>query len=432
MGDIMRRITLASLLVVLLLGAVVACAEDGLGVGEVVAAGVPTKGAVSGAVDEELSSAITDFGIDLLKRSGEDAPTGTNTVVSPLSVHTALTMAYNGAAGTTAEEMEAVLGVGDLGTEDTNAAYANLLTSLNALGQDGPTTLEVANSLWADDGFALRPEFAATDREYFGAQLEVLDLQTDGAKRINGWVADQTNDRITDLIDEVPGNAALYLVNAVYMKGEWEEPFPSEATTLGPFAVGSDQIDVPMMSRGGEMLYAEANGGTQAVRLPYKDRRLGMWIVKPPLYRMPGSSVEYWLDGLDAETWTAITGSAAFRAGSLTMPKFTTRTKTELAGALSDMGMPAAFDMKKADFSGIYTGNDPLWISRVLHQTYVSVDETGTEAAAATAVEALWGAVPMPPEEEPFKMLVNRPFLFAIEDTDTGALLFLGRIEDPR
>jgi len=426
-----HRITLALLLAMLLFGSVAACAQDGLGVGEVVASGVPTRGAVSGTVDEELTSAITDFGIDLLIRADDDAP-GANTVVSPLSVHAALTMAYNGAAGTTAKEMEAVLGVRDLGIEDTNAAYANMLASLNAFGDASPTTLDVANSLWADDNFALRSEFAATDREYFGAQLEVLDLQADGAKRINTWVADQTKDRITDLIDEVPGNAALYLVNAVYMKGEWEEPFRAEETILGPFAISSDQIDVPMMSRGGEMLYAEAEGGAQAVRLPYKDRRLGMWIVKPPLYRMPGSSVEYWLDGLDAESWSAITESATIRNGYLELPKFTTRTKTELASALRDMGMPTAFDTGEADFSGIGAGDDPLWISRVLHQTYVSVEETGTEAAAATAVGMPAGSAPVPPEEEPFEMLVDHPFLFAIEDSATGALLFLGRIEDPR
>lgn len=427
----MHRIMLAFVLATLLLGSVAACAQDGLGVGEVVASGVPTKGAVSGTVDEKLASAITDFGIDLLMRADDDAP-GTNTVVSPLSVHAALTMAYNGADGTTAEEMEAVLGVRDLGIEDTNAAYANMLASLNAFGDASPTTLEVANSLWADDGFALRPEFAATDREYFGAQLEVLDLQADGAKRINAWVADQTNDLITDLIDEVPGNAALYLVNAVYMKGEWEEPFRAEATSDRPFYAGLEGVDVPTMSRGGEMLYGELNG-TQALRLPYKDRRLGMWILLPPLVNGdPSGAVDLELNRLDRARWSEITEASTIRNGYLELPKFTTRTKTELAEALSDMGMPAAFDPEQADFRGIYTGNDPLWISRVLHQTYVSVDETGTEAAAATAVEALWGAVPMPPKEEPFEMLVNRPFLFAIEDNATGALLFLGRIEDPR
>jgi len=427
-----HRITLALLLVALLLGAVVACAEDGLGVGEVVASGVPTKGAVSGTVDEVLTSAITDFGFDLLTRASDDASGAANTVVSPLSVHTALTMAYNGAAGTTAKEMEAALRLRALGPDRTNAAYADLLASLDTLGQDGPTTLDVANSLWADDGFALRPEFATTDREYFGAQLEVLDLQADGAKRINGWVADETNDRITDLIDEVPGNAALYLVNAVYMKGEWEKPFRADATSDKPFFTSPEQIDVPMMSRTGEMRYGELNG-MQAVRLPYKDGRLGMWIVLPPITNdNPSTAVDPKLDGWNGAKWSELTDAADTRSGYLELPKFTTRTKTELASALDAMGMPTAFDMGSADFSGIGTGDDPLWISRVLHQTYVSVDETGTEAAAATAVEAQWLSIPMPPKEKPFEMLVNRPFLFAIDDTETGALLFLGRIEDPR
>ncbi|MDO8986611.1 MAG: serpin family protein [Coriobacteriia bacterium] len=427
----MHRITLALLLAILMTGTLAACAQDGLKIGEAVASGAPIKGVADGGVNEELSSAITDFGFDLLNRAGAEETRGTNTVVSPLSVHAALTMAYNGASAKTKREMESTLRLSALGLDRTNAAYANLLASLNALGEDGPTTLDIANSLWVDDGFTLRPQFAAADRDYFGAQLEVLDLPADGASRINGWVANQTNGRITDLLDEAPADAALYLVNAVYMKGDWETPFRADATSDRPFATGLAQVDVPTMSRGGEMRYAEFNG-TQAVRLPYKDGRLGMWILLPPVVNGdPSGAVDHELERLGGAAWSELTDTATRRSGYLELPKFTTRTKIELADVLCDMGMPSAFEPEKADFSGIHMGDDPLWISRVLHQTHVSVEETGTEAAAATGVETLRGNASLPPKDW-FEMLVNRPFLFAIDDSETGTLLFLGKIEDPR
>ncbi|MDO9108283.1 MAG: serpin family protein [Coriobacteriia bacterium] len=354
----MHRITLALLLAILMTGTLAACAQDGLKIGEAVASGAPIKGVADGGVNDELSSAITDFGFDLLNRAGAEETRGTNTVVSPLSVHAALTMAYNGASAKTKREMESTLRLSALGLDRTNAAYANLL-------------------------------------------------------------------------DEAPADAALYLVNAVYMKGDWETPFRADATSDRPFATGSAQVDVPTMSRGGEMRYAEFNG-TQAVRLPYKDGRLGMWILLPPVVNGdPSGAVDHELERLGGAAWSELTDTATRRSGYLELPKFTTRTKIELADVLCDMGMPSAFEPEKADFSGIHMGDDPLWISRVLHQTHVSVEETGTEAAAATGVETPRANASLPPKDR-FEMLVNRPFLFAIDDSETGTLLFLGKIEDPR
>lgn len=428
----MRTTILATLVAVMLAGAIAGCADGGPGPGEAVASGAPAAGDTDGPVDASLSSAIAEFGFRLLGETAGEESHGRNTLLSPLSLHAALAMTYNGAAGATADEMESVLGISELGRDAANGSYANLLASLDALGEDGPGTLDVENSLWVDDSFPLLKGFAETDREYFGAQLETLDLPGEGAGRINEWVAGRTNGRITDLIDEVPDQAVLYLVNAVYLKAVWETPFPAEETSERQFSVGWDYVDVPTMTRAGEMLYAERDG-TQAVRLPYSDGRLGMWVVLPaPVRGDPSGGVDLVLAGLNSAGWSELTGTATTRRGTLSLPKFTTRTKTELSGPLAGMGMPGAFEPETADFSGMYAGPDPLYISRVLHQTYVSVDESGTEAAAATGVEMTLGASIEMPGEEPFEMIVDRPFLFAIDDSRTGTMLFLGRIEDPR
>ena len=214
----MRRIVLAVLVSAMILVTAVGCVRGGLGVGEVVASGAPGKGDAQTVSDLRLGDAVTAFGLDLLRESS--AVEAGNVVVSPLSAHAALAMTYNGASGETAKQMERVLRLGELDLDATNIAYANLLASLAGVPDSG-TELSIANSLWIDDSFKLFAEFAATDRDFYGAQLEGLDLQGDGAReRINGWVAERTGDKITDLVDQIPDLAVIYLVNAVYLNGE--------------------------------------------------------------------------------------------------------------------------------------------------------------------------------------------------------------------
>ena len=428
----MRYALISVLVVVLLATTLTGCVSDGLGAGEAVASGAPTEGDPNGSVDPRLGTAIADFGFKLLKQSSAESEG--NVVVSPLSAHAALSMTYNGASGDTSGQMAGTLALLDLGQSDMNEAYANLLASLNGLPEESGVTLSVANSLWADEGFPLDETFVDTDRKYFGAQLETLDLQDPAAAdEINGWVADQTNDKITELIDEIPADAVAYLINAVYLKGDWSVPFDPELTASEPFTVATGtEVDVPMMRRGGSYTYTEADG-TQAVRLPYGDGRFAMWVVLPAQGGGdPRDAASRAIDRLAEGDWSEITGSATQREGEVVMPTFTTRTKTDLSAALSAMGMPLAFDTEAADFSGMSPMGADLFISRVLHETYIAVDETGTEAAAATGVEMGLTAAPMPSEQEPFEMVVDRPFLFVIEDVNTAAILFTGVIEDPR
>lgn len=432
----MKRILLATLIVALVVTAIAGCGSKAtLGAGVAVASGAPTEGDANAAADPALGAAISGFGIELLKAASKDAE-GPNTVVSPLSVHASLSMAANGADGKTAEEMLSVLRLTG-GIETANGAYANALASL---GKVEGTTLDIANSIWVDEGFELKPGFVDADRKYFGAELATLDLQAKGKEAINDWVAKQTRDKITDLIDQVPDDAVAYLVNAVYMKGEWATAFDPELTTDRDFEVWSGataplptpkhRFPVPMMTRDGSFTYYEGRDGTKAVRLPYKDGRLGMWVVLPPLYRNnTPDSLTTWLGALDAATWNTIVSSAGEREGTLTMPRFTTKQRTDLATVLSGMGMGDAFDPGAADFSKM--AGERLVISRVLHETYVAVDEKGTEAAAATGTEMQLTSAPIGATDR-FEMTVDRPFVFAIDDSQTGALLFLGRIGDPR
>lgn len=412
------------------------CVGESLKTEEVVASGIPTQGDPTSPVDARLGQSVTTFGFALLKQmtAQEDG----NVVISPLSAHASIAMAYNGAAGDTAEQMALALSLSDLSAAELNQGYGHLLASLAALPDESGVTLNVENSLWADEDFELYNDFVETDRSYFGAQLETLDLQNRGSKdRINGWIAERTNDKITDLIDEIPDAVVMYLINAMYMKGNWSVPFDPEQTANAAFAVGVDgsgkaqEVQVPFMSRGAsDFNHAEVDG-TQALRLPYGDGRMAMWVILPPQTDGDPRDAAYAeIDRLAAGRWDALTTQAETRPGQLVMPGFTSRTKTNLADALSAIGMPVAFDVDAADFSIMSPDGEDLYISRVLHETYIAVDEAGTEAAAATATEMSLGAALM--TEEPFEMIVDRPFLFVIEDGITGAMLFLGVIEDPR
>ncbi|MHB9004244.1 MAG: serpin family protein [Coriobacteriia bacterium] len=431
----MHRVLSLLLSVALLALPLAGCTQQGLGTEAVVASGIPTEGDPGAAVDARLGDAITAFGFALLAQAARTDEG--NYVISPLSVHASVAMTYNGASGETAQEMASAMALSDLTPTELNQGYANLLASLAALPDESAVTLNVENSLWADEGLALSQEFIDTDRGYYGAQLETLDLQTSSSRdRINDWIAERTNDKITDLIDEVPGDAVLYLVNAVYLNGDWSVPFDPEETVAEPFTTAVENgrrvgADVPMMRREGDFGYVESEG-TQAVRLPYGDGRIAMWIVLPPESDAdPRLEALAQIDRLADAGWDSLTARAATRPGLLVMPIFTSRTKTELSDALSTMGMPIAFDTDAADFSGMGSAGGDMFISRVLHETYIAVDESGTEAAAATGTEMGITSAPID-TGEPFEMRVNRPFLFAIEDGVTGAMLFLGVINDPR
>lgn len=404
-------------------------------------AATPAQGDSHRTPDPALDVAINDFGFDLLGRridsSGGGGPRE-NVILSPLSIHTVLTMTLNGARGETAEEMVSVLHLGSLGLERANPAYADLLAALGELDSSTETTLTVANALWPDVEFELLSAFAETNRRFFGAQLEQIDLGApEAADRMNSWVAEQTAGDITKLIDKVPPDAVLYLINAVRVEVAWAEPFNASLTRDGEFSNGRKKFTVPFLNRTDTFRYSETDLG-QAIRLPTTDGRLGVWVLAPSRADDNGRHLGFIDDGalldntiasIDVAAWRDITEAAEERNVSLSLPRFDLRYRVKLKEDLEAMGMPTAFS-DAADLYGIgmHASGLPLLIGDVVHETRFVLDEAGARASAATVVGVDVASAPV----EPVTMTVDRPFLVAIEDEPTGTLLFLGAIYDPR
>jgi serpin B len=395
---------------------------------ELAAVNVPRlAGSVADAAG--AGSAINAFGTALYRQIATADPSG-NLVVSPTSIALALSMARAGAHGQTAAEMDAVLR--DLGTDGHAGWVAALDSLLNARtgsfpdgsGNTQDVKLRIVNAPFAQRGFALEAPYIAALGERFGAGLRLVDYvkATEAARQaINGWVNEQTERRIPELLAEgtVDDLTRIVLVNAIYLKAAWQTPFDDGATAPAPFTrLDGSTVSVPMMHLGGELPFASGTGW-QAVELPYVGGKLSMVVVVP-------DDLGAFEKTLDDKVLVAIVDGLAMRDVSvLGLPKFGAETKVELAKVLSALGMPTAFT-DRADFSGIST-QEPLLIDAVIHQANIDVDEHGTEAAAATAVVVRGVSLPI----DTVSLIVDRPFLFALRDVETGAVLFLGRVADP-
>ena len=373
-------------------------------------------------------SAINAFGMDLYRRIAAGDRSG-NLVVSPASIALALAMARAGARGQTADEMDAVLR--DLGTDGHAVWVAALDSLLNARtgsfpdesGKAQDVTLRIVNAPFAQRGFALETPYIQVLGERFGAGLRLVNYVTaaEAARQeINGWVADQTEQRIRELLaqGDVDAMTRLVLVNAIYLKAAWQTAFDEGATAPAPFTrLDGTTVDVPLMHMGGQLPYA-AGAGWQAVELPYVGGKLSMVVIVP-------DDLAAFEKTLDGAALSGMVGGLTSREVILALPKFGTESRVELGPVLAALGMPTAFT-DAADFTGISKA-EPLQISAVIHQANIDVDEKGTEAAAATAV--VIRATGM--SAEPVTLTVDHPFLFALRDVETGAVLFLGRIADP-
>ncbi len=375
---------------------------------------------------QAAAAADDAFGADAYRLLGGGAR---NTVFSPASIAAALQMALCGARGETAAQLAAAL---HLPGPDTAADGLRLLADeLNAASDGAEVTLRAPNTMWVQAGLPLSPEFTGQLRDAAAVTVRPADFQ--GAPQaaraqINRLIAEQTAGKITDLLgpDAISAATRLVLANAVYLKAAWAVPFPAYATADAPFypdpSAGGDgsPLTVRMMRRTTGLAYLRADG-YQAVLLPYKSSRLAMAVVLPdgPLPtlapRLAGG-----LGPLLANTTR--------QSVALALPKFRQRASFGLIPVLRQLGVQDAFT-DAADFSGI-TAQERLFISAVVHQAYIDVDEQGTEAAAATAIVVRPMALRAGPD--PIPMVVDRPFLFAIVDTATGLPLFLGQVTSPQ
>ena len=410
----------------ILVGAIVAgCASQAAAMAE--ATSQATRAEVMPADATQAAASIDAFGFDFYKR---DLTSGGNAVVSPTSIVLALSMAQAGARGETASEMDAVLhsvsatggGNGINSLDQTLAGFSG--SYKDARGTEHQLTLRIANAPFAQRGLQLQQPFLDALASRYGAGLRLVDFQNDagGACRlIDGWVGDQTEGRIPRLLDSLDPTTRLVLVNAIYLKAPWQTPFDEKTTNPEAFTLpDGSQVKVPTMSLDlSEGRYASGTGW-QAVELPYAGGSLAMTIVVP-------NELAVFEGSLDATRFAQIAAGLRAADVDLTLPRFKIETKSQLNSALAQMGMPLAFDPGRADFSGITT-QEQLYISKVVHQANIAVDENGTEASASTAV--VMAAASMAPSQ-PVTLHVDRPFIFAVRDTKTGAILFLGRVIDP-
>lgn len=347
---------------------------------------------------------------------------GGNVFVSPLSIATALTMAYNGAGGSTKAAMGKALQLTGLTSEEVNKGNEILLDLLTH--SSGGSQLSIANSIWVQEGAKINQTFIQQAGKHYGSEIHTLNLaDAKSAATINQWVQKHTGGKIPAMVEPpLHPQSMLLLMNAVYFKGNWNRPFEPSATRNGDFHLADGNLStVPMMYQSGSYEYMQAEQ-YQVLRLPYADKRQGMLLI------LPGEGIA--LDTVQESILSQPDGwmkPFPVKSGTIQLPRFTMKEQLKLNEVLKALGMSEAFDPSQADFSGIAENRDHLAIEGVLHKAFVDVNEKGTEAAAATSMQMAGSAAPV----SPFQMQIDRPFFFAIEDRTTGALLFMGSVYDP-
>ena len=371
--------------------------------------------------EHQVVAASNDFGLDFFREVVAQSDGG-NVFVSPLSVSMALGMTLNGARGSTEQGMLAALRLEGLDRQQINQSYLDLIELLTTM--DPQVTLEIANSIWYRQGLEVLQEFIDTNVTFFGAVVQALDFSDGGAADIiNAWVAEKTHDLITEIVEKpIDPMLVMFLINAVYFKGDWSSQFDKSDTHADTFHAPQGDETVQMMVQKSDFRIVETTD-LSAIELPYGHGLFRMTILLPHA----DVNVDDVVASLTPEQWEQLQAQfagAGEREFTVYLPRFELKWETVLNDVLSALGMAEAFDPNRADFSGIVAAGG-LFISRVRHKTYVRVDEEGTEAAAVTSVEV--GAT----SAQPDIFRVDRPFVFVIHDNHSGALLFAGKIVSP-
>ena len=369
---------------------------------------------------KQLAQDGNAFAFDLYARLAEQEG---NLFFSPYSISTALGMTYAGARGDTETEMAETLHF-TLPQERLHKANGALIADLDGTGKNRGYQLSIANRLWGRRGDEFLAPFLEVNRRDYGAEFQQLDFGADAdaaRNTINQWVEDQTNQKIKELLkpNVITGQTVLVLTNAIYFKGDWANRFKKSATHDRVFHVNAEtEVEVPTMMQNEKFL----NGHDELVQIlemPYEGNDVVMTILLP-VERGGLAEVESQLSSAKLTEWLALMQESEI---DVWLPKFKMTSEFQLNGALSEMGMPSAFD-SRADLSGL-TGSPGLYISAVVHKAFVDVNEEGTEAAAATAVVVAEAAALV----DQFR--ADHPFLFLIRDKHTGGILFMGRVTDP-
>ena len=380
--------------------------------------------------ERQVIQGSNDFAFALLREVRAATPDSPNTFLSPLSASMALGMTLNGAAGETWRQMRDVLGFDGMEEDAINGGYHDLMDLLLSL--DPAVEIGLGNAVWVDREYTLLDDFRERLATWFDADAATLDFHAAGTPGVmNAWVDSVTHGRIDRLIDQIPPHVIMYLVNAIYFHGDWRETFDRRRTAPAPFtpaAGGAVTVDMMAGEVARRVIFGGGPDGVGAVELPYGGGAFSAVLVLPPANQGIDAFVaslepgqwDAWMETFDAQ---AEAESLEGRGILVRMPRIELTWGGSLVGPLQAMGMVDAFDPALADLSRM-TGAPGLFVDQVLQKSFLRVDEEGTEAAAATAVGV--GVVSAPPS-----LTFDRPFLFAIRERFSGAILFMGVIGDP-
>lgn len=338
-----------------------------------------------------------------------------NVFISPMSISIALAMLYNGTNGSGAEQMDEVLRLNGLDLESHNQNYFCLLEELGSLDSD--VRLDIANSIWGVEGFEAKEEFLNYAQEFLGSDYFSRDFSDPAVlDEINTWISDNTGGNINNALDQIPPLTVIYLINAIYFNADWKYTFDSELTFTGPFeSLSGDFSDVDYMRQTNDFLFTE-NSEFKAIDIPYGNDAFSLSIV------LPNGDVNDFVEAFSDSDFENAIDQLEETEVILSMPKFEMAYDVQLAEALEQMGMPDVFT--PGSLENIQEGWD-LAVSRIIHKTFLEIDEEGTEAAAVTIIEV--GTTSVDPQP---MMNVNRPFLFYIRDRVNNNVLFSGKIVD--
>lgn len=367
------------------------------------------------AAEIQVAAGTNDFAFNLFRNIQKETPE--NNFISPLSVSIALAMTLNGAAGDTQQGILNTIDFGDFSADEINQGYKDLTALL--LSMDKKVKLGIANSVWYSEKYHVKESFADKITTYYDGVVTGLNFGDAASKnKINNWVENKTNGRIKDLINNISQDEVMFLVNAIYFKGDWTYQFDKSKTKKANFKkIDGTTAPVDMMfSSGVKMLHYYANS-TRLLDIPYGNKQFSLTLLVPD----NPEHITNLVSSLDMETFNYWLSQADSLKPEFEMPKFKMTWKDDLLKNLKTMGMPIA------GFPNLFKEDLDLAISRVIHQSFLDINEEGTEAAAATAVGIELTSAP----SQPVRITVDRPFVFMIREKHTGAILFVGQLIDP-
>jgi serine protease inhibitor len=372
-------------------------------------------------VQSSLVGSGNSFAFDIFREVIENSEPAENIIISPLSISYALSMTLNGAHGATREAMLGALRVHGITPEEINTACKDLTEAL--INVDKRVIMSIANSVWTEKDFNVKQAFIDILTEYYNAESRDFDI-TDPTvpDKVNEWIEDKTNGLIKDMLDELPDNSVMLLINAIYFKGKWKSQFEADETQDQPFYMNSgSSAQVPTMMQKSDFKVLDGDGFIMG-EFPYGQGNFVMDIILPD----ERNGLSALLPSITDDTFAGWVDQLSEREVDLLLPRFKYDFRKGLVEILTDMGMGIAFT-DGADFTNI-ADFPPLLISDVLHQAFIETNEEGTEAAAATIV--IVGTTSAGPTA--FTFNANHPFIYIIREVTTGSIIFMGRVGDPR